>query len=88
MFLIAIQNAHGMLVVRFGSEADVRRAQPDVRSTPESGHQSDAPSCPLRAIRRHGIVLFDDLIGAGKQPGRYFEVEGLGGLQIDNKFVF
>jgi hypothetical protein len=32
--------------------------------------------------------LFDDLIGAGKQGGRNFETEGLGGSQIDNQFEF
>src|SRR3974377_2030387 len=30
-----------------GSFADIRRVQSDVRSTPESGLQSHAPSCPL-----------------------------------------
>jgi len=36
-----------------GSLADIRRARVDVCSTPESGRQSHAPPCPLRATSGH-----------------------------------
>ena len=33
--------------VRFGSKADIEAPPPDVRFTPESGHQLSALGCPL-----------------------------------------
>ena len=35
--------------VRFGSEADIEAPPPDVRFTPNSGHQLTALGCPLSA---------------------------------------
>ena len=31
--------------------------------------------------------LFDHLVGTSEQPGRNFEIDSLGGLQIDNQLV-
>ena len=38
--------------VRYGSLADIAAALPNVRFTPESGHQRRPLPCPLCAIRR------------------------------------
>ena len=34
---------------------------------------------------RPQTLLFDHLVGAGKQRGRHVEAERLGGLQVDNE---
>src|SRR5262249_12144626 len=39
--------------VRFGSEADIRQRQTDVRFTPKSRHWLNASGCPLCATSRH-----------------------------------
>ena len=39
--------------VRLGSKADIVGYPRDVRFTPNSGHQSDMPQCPLCAKSRH-----------------------------------
>ena len=40
--------------VRFGSKAEVKAFNIDVRLYPESGHDSDISQCPLSAISGHG----------------------------------
>jgi len=43
--------------VRFGSLADIRPLNSDVRFTPNSGHQEDRPRCPLSANSGHLDLL-------------------------------
>ena len=59
------------------------------RFTPESGHWNLAVKCPLCAKSGHsalrqGTSLFDHLVGASEQCGRYVEAERLGSLEIDD----
>ena len=62
-------------------------AKGHVRFTPESGHVHCnegfrfVPKATLRS-------LLDHLIGASNHVRRYLEVEGLGGLKVDDEFEF
>ena len=52
--------------VRFGSLADIAAALPNVRFTPESGHNRAFWACPLSANSGHPL-LFNQLIRAYEQ---------------------
>src|SRR6516164_9292804 len=78
---------------RFGSKADISPCPRDVRFTPKSGHWFSVSECPLCAKSRHSALrqkppLFDHLVGAGEQRWRHFEVERLGGSQVDDEIEF
>ena len=53
------------LDVGFGSKADIRRAEPDVRFTPESGHPRCGLVGPLRAKISHRQATFYQRLGVG-----------------------
>ena len=54
---------------------------------PKSGYVRCNSVCPLCANKRTSSVLFDHLIGAGKQRRWYGEAERLGGLKIDYQLI-
>jgi hypothetical protein len=66
--------------------ADIRRVQADVRSTPDSGHQSRATSCLLWANRRHHLYLFNDSVGQRQNLRWQIEAERFRSLKIDHEF--
>ena len=79
--------------VRFGSKAEVKALNIDVRFTPESGHHSDIERCLLSA--KSGLMqcsnfsaLFDHLVSAHEERLGNFQPERLRGLEIDDQLEF
>jgi hypothetical protein len=76
--------------VRFGSKADVKLLNFDVRFAPESGHSPTRSGCLLWAKLRHmqcsKYVLFNHVGGGGEHFGWNVEAECAGGIEVDYKF--
>jgi hypothetical protein len=73
--------------VRSGSKTVLQLHPGQVRSRPDSGRAATASPLPFRANKRHRNALLDHLLGAGKERGRNFNAERLGGLEVDHQFV-
>jgi hypothetical protein len=67
--------------VCFGSKADIEARPFDVRFTPESGHCSAQPPCPLCAISGHcgpwSVEELDACFVIKDQAGKSYIAEGL-----------
>jgi hypothetical protein len=74
-------------LVGFGSKTVLQLRPGQVRSRPDSGRAATASPLPFRANKRHRNALLDHLLGAGKERGRNFNAERLGGLEVDHQFV-
>jgi hypothetical protein len=76
--------------VRFAPNSDREIGFPadgHVRITPKSGRVRRKPSCLLWANSGHSLNLFDYLVGAGEQRGRYGQAERFSGFEIDHQLV-
>ena len=78
--------------VRFGSLADIRPKELDVRFTPKSGHWLSVLGCPLcarsRLMQCSKKVLFNHLVSECKKRFRNLDAERLGDCDINDKLDF